>query len=109
MKESEGGVMLVKFNKSLAMWTLPLEVTPGKDYEVTISGELKDGRPFEGSTRITITNWKKSHSWKWEDPAWLNSDKDLDNWWNKGKGIEGWWEKLRRTHQGQAVRKRKGG
>ena len=38
-KAYQGPVMLVKFNKFKAMETLP-EMIPGKDYEVTVSGEL---------------------------------------------------------------------
>jgi len=75
--------MLVKFNKVKAMETLP-EMIPGKDYEVTVSGKLKNGKPFKGATTITITNWKAKHGWKWKHPGWLNADRGVDHWWNRG-------------------------
>jgi len=49
--------MLVKFNKVKAMETLP-EMIPGKEYEVAVSGKLKDGKSFKGSPTIAITEWK---------------------------------------------------
>jgi hypothetical protein len=78
--------MLVKFNKFKAMETLP-EMIPGKEYEVTVSGELKDGKPFKGSAKVTITEWKAKHGWKWSHPGWLTADKDMDYWWNKDKDL----------------------
>ena len=74
--------MLVKFNKFKAMETLP-EMSPGKEYELTLSGELKNGKRFKGTTKIIITGWNAKHGWKWNHPDWLNSEKDIDNWWNK--------------------------
>jgi hypothetical protein len=76
-KDSQGPVMLVTFNKVKAMETLP-EMIPGEDYEVTISGELKDGKSFKGSANITITAWKATHGWKWGHLGWLTADKDID-------------------------------
>jgi hypothetical protein len=74
--------MLVKFNKLKAMETLP-EMILGKNYEVTVSGKLTDGKPFKGTTTITITEWKAKHGCTWDHLGWLNSDKDIDQWWNK--------------------------
>jgi len=92
-KKYQGPVMLVKFNKFKAMETLPAMI-PGKEYDVTVSGELKDGKAFKGSTNITITEWRAKHRWKWNHPGWLNSDKDVDHWWNKEKDLEDLWEKI---------------
>jgi hypothetical protein len=97
LKEYKGPVMLVKFNKFKAVETLP-GMVPGEEYEVIVSGELKDGKRFKGSAKITITEWKRRHGWKWEHPGWLNSEKDVDNWWNKEKNFEGWWEKIRKEY-----------
>jgi hypothetical protein len=83
-KEYKGPVMLVKFNKFKAMETL-LEMIPGEEYDITVSGELKDEKRFKGSAKITITGWKARHGQDWKNPDWLNSDKDMDNWWNKEK------------------------
>lgn len=94
-KKYQGPVMLVKFNKFKAMETLPAMI-PGKEYDVTVSGELKDGKAFKGSTNITITEWRAKHRWKWNHPGWLNSDKDVDHWWNKEKDLEDLWEKIRK-------------
>ena len=105
LKEYEGPVMLVKFNKFKAMETLP-GMVPGEEYEVIVSGELKDGKRFKGSAKITITEWKRRHGWKWEHPGWLNSDKDIDNWWNKEKDFEGWWEKIRKEYKQKTSGKR---
>jgi hypothetical protein len=52
-KEYKGHVMLVKFNKFKAMETLS-EMIPGEEYDITVSGELKDGKRFKGSAKITI-------------------------------------------------------
>jgi hypothetical protein len=46
--------MLVKFNKFKAMETLS-EMIPGEEYDIIVSGELKDGKRFKGSAKITIT------------------------------------------------------
>jgi len=97
-KKYQGPVMLVKFNKFKAMETLPAMI-PGKEYDVTVSGELKDGKPFKGSTNITITEWRAKHRWKWNHPGWLNSDKDVDHWWNKEKDLEDLWEKISKHPQ----------
>jgi len=70
--------MLVKFNKVKAMETLP-EMIPGKEYEVAVSGKLKDGKSFKGSPTIAITEWKAKQGWKWDHPGWLNADKDVDH------------------------------
>ena len=86
LKKYQGPVMLVKFNKFKAMETLS-EMIPGNEYEITVAGELKDGKRFQGSAKITITAWKAKHRWKWTHPDWLNSDKDMDNWWNKEKDL----------------------
>jgi len=94
-KDYQGPVMLVKFNKFKAMETLS-EMIPRKEYEVTVSGKLKDGKPFKGSAKVTVNEWKAKHGWKWSHPGWLNSDKDVDHWWNKEKDFEGWWEKIRK-------------
>ena len=40
-KEFKGPVMLVKFSKFKAMETLS-EMIPGEEYDITVSGELKD-------------------------------------------------------------------
>jgi len=72
LKKYKSPVMLVKFNKFKAMETLP-EMIPGKEYDVTISGELKDGKRFKGTTRIKITGRNAKHRRKWEHPDWLNS------------------------------------
>ena len=82
LKKYKGPVMLVKFNKFKAMETLP-EMSPGKEYDLTLSGELKNGKQFKGTTKIIITGWNAKHGWKWNHPDWLNSEKDIDNWWNK--------------------------
>jgi hypothetical protein len=88
-KEYKGPVMLVKFNKFKAMETIS-EMIPEEEYDITVSGELRDGKRFIGSAKITITGWKAEHRWDWKDPDWLNSDKDMDNWWNQEKAFEGW-------------------
>jgi hypothetical protein len=49
LKKYKGPVTLVKFNKFKAMETLP-EMSPGKEYELTLSGELKNGKRFKGTT-----------------------------------------------------------
>jgi len=98
LKDYKGPVMLVKFNKFKAMETIPAMI-PRKEYEVIVSGELKDGKRFKGSAKIEITEWKGKHKWKWEHPDWLNADKDIDNWWNKEKDFERWWEKIRKKHK----------
>jgi Zn-dependent peptidase ImmA (M78 family) len=92
LKKYKSPVMLVKFNKFKAMETLP-EMIPGKEYEVTLSGELKNGKQFKGTTKIIITGWNAKHRWKWNHPDWLNSEKDIDNWWNKENDFEDWWKK----------------
>ena len=74
------------------METFP-EMSPGKEYEVTLSGELKNGKRFKGTTKIIITGGNVEHRWKWKHPDWLNSEKDIDNWWNKKKDFEDWWKK----------------
>jgi hypothetical protein len=58
-------------------------------------GELKDGKPFKGTAMVTITEWKAAHGRKWDHPAWLNADRDIDHWWNQEEDIEDWWEKIR--------------
>ncbi len=107
LKKYKSPVMLVKFNKFKAMETLP-EMIPGKEYEVTLSGELKDGKRFKGTTKIIITGWNVKHSWKWNHPDWLNSEKDIDNWWNQENDFEDWWKKTIKKHKRQNNRKEKG-
>ena len=97
-KKYKGPVMLVKFNKFKAMETLS-EMIPGEEYDIIVSGELKDGKRFKGSAKITIKGWKAEHRWDLKDPDWLNSDKDMDKWWNKEKAFEDWWEKTRENHK----------
>jgi hypothetical protein len=87
LKKYKSPVILVKFNKFKAMETLP-EMSPGKEYEATLSGELKNGKRFKGTTKIIITGWNAKHRWKWNHPDWLNSEKDIDNWWNKENDFE---------------------
>jgi hypothetical protein len=99
--------MLVKFNTFKAMKSLP-EMSPGKEYEATLSGELKNGKRFKGTTKIIITGWNAKHRWKWNDPDWLNSEKDIDNWWNKENDFEDWWKKTIKKHKRQNNRKEKG-
>jgi hypothetical protein len=79
-----------------------------KPAEVTLSGELKNGKRFKGTTKIIITGWNVKHRWKWNRPDWLNSEKDLDNWWNKEKDFEDWWKKTIKKHERQNNRKEKG-
>jgi len=98
LKKYKGPVMLVKFNKFKAMETLP-EMSPGKEYELTLSGELKNGKRFKGTTKIIITGWNAKHRWKWNHPDWLNSEKDIDNWWNKENDFEDWWKKTIKKHE----------
>ena len=107
LKKYKSPVMLVKFNKFKAMETLP-EMSPGKEYEATLSGELKNGKRFKGTTKIIITGWNAKHRWKWNHPDWLNSEKDIDNWWNKEKDFEDWWKKTIKKHDRQNNRKEKG-
>ena len=107
LKKYKSPVMLVKFNKFKAMETLP-EMSPGKEYELTLSGELKNGKRFKGTTKIIITGWNAKHRWKWNHPDWLNSEKDLDNWWNKEKDFEDWWKKTIKKQKRQNNRKEKG-
>jgi len=76
-----------------------LETAPGKEYEVVVSGELKDGKHFNGSARTTITEWKGKHSWRWNHPGWLNSQKDLDNLWNRDQDFEAWWNRVKRQRR----------
>jgi hypothetical protein len=97
-KKYKGPVMLVRFNKFKAMETLS-EMIPGEDYDIIVSGELKDGKRFKGSAKITITGWEADHRWDLKDPDWLNSDRDTDNWWNKEKAFEDWWEKTGENHK----------
>jgi hypothetical protein len=47
-------LMLVRFNMFEAIETLP-DIIAGNEYEITISGKLKDGTSFKGITSITIT------------------------------------------------------
>jgi len=98
LKKHKSPVMLVKFNKFKAMETLP-EMSSGKEYELTLSGELKNGKQFKGTTRIIITGWNAKHRWKWNHPDWLNSEKDIDNWWNKKNDFEDWWKKTIKKHE----------
>jgi hypothetical protein len=80
--EFVGPVLLAKFNKFKAMETLP-EIVIGKDYDITVSGQMKDGTRFKGCAEITVTEWKAGHGRNWKNPNWLNSGGDADNWWNK--------------------------
>jgi hypothetical protein len=98
LEKYKGPVMLVRFNKFKAMETLS-EMIPGEEYDIIVSGELKDGKRFKGSAMITITGWEAEHGWDRKDPDWLNSDKDMDNWWNKEKAIEDWGEKTSENHK----------
>ncbi len=98
LEKYKGPVMLVRFNKFKAMETLS-EMIPGEEYDIIVSGELKDGKRFKGSAKITITGWEADHRWDLKDPDWLNSDKDMDNWWNKEKAFEGWWKKTGENHK----------
>ena len=107
LKKYKSPVMLVKFNKFKAMETLP-EMSPGKEYELTLSGELKNGKRFKGTTKIIITGWNAKHRWKWNHPDWLNSEKDLDNWWNNENDFEDWRKKTIKKHERQNNRKEKG-
>ncbi|MCD4822667.1 MAG: hypothetical protein K8R11_11545 [Methanococcoides sp.] len=107
LKKYKSPVLLVKFNKFKAMETLP-EMSPGKEYEVIISGELKNGKRFKGTTKIIITGWNAKHRWKWNHPDWLNSEKDIDNWWNKENDFEDWWKKTIKKQKRQNNRKEKG-
>ena len=107
LKKYKDPAMLVKFNKFKAMETLP-EMIPGKEYEVTLSGELKNGKRFKGTTKIIITGWNVKHSWKWNHPDWLNSEKDIDNWWNQENDFEDWWKKTIKKHKRQNKKKEKG-
>jgi hypothetical protein len=97
-KKYKGPVMLVRFNKFKAMETFS-EMIPEEEYDIMVSGELKNGKRFKGSVKITITGWKAEHRRDWKDPDWLTSDRDMDNWWNKEKAFEGWWEKTRENHK----------
>jgi len=106
LKDYKGPIMLVKFNKFKAMETIP-EMTTRKEYEVIVSGELKDGKPFKGTAKIEITEWKSKHRWKWKHPDWLNSERDIDNWWNKERDFGSWWEKIRKKHKPKTRGKRK--
>ena len=63
-KKYKGPVMLVKFNKFKAMEILS-EMIPGEEYDIIVSGELKDGKRFKGSAKITITGWEAEHRWDW--------------------------------------------
>ena len=72
-----------------------------------VSGELKDGKPFKGTAKIEITEWKSKHKWKWKHPDWLNSERDIYNWWNKEQDFEGWWEKIRKKYKPKTGGKRK--
>ena len=107
LEKYKSPVMLIKFNKFKAMETLP-EMSSGKEYEVTLSGELKNGKRFKGTTKIVITGWNSKHRWKWNHPDWLNSEKDIDNWWNKENDFEDWWKKTIKKHKQQNNRKEKG-
>ncbi|MEA1991105.1 MAG: hypothetical protein U9N58_02780 [Thermodesulfobacteriota bacterium] len=98
MEKYKGPVMLVKFNKFKAIETLS-EMIHGEEYDIIVSGELKDGKRFKGSARITITGWEAGHMSDLKDPDWLNSDKDMDNWWNKEKASEDWWKKTRENQK----------
>ena len=100
LKKYKGPVMLVKFNKFNAMETLS-EMIPGKEYDIIVSGELKDGKRFNGSAMITITGWKAGHRRDWKNPDWLDSDRDTDNWWNKEKekAFEDWWKKTKENYK----------
>jgi len=59
-KKYKAPVMLVKFNKFKAMGTLS-EMIPGEEYDIIVSGELKDEKRFKGSAKITITGWESEH------------------------------------------------
>ncbi|MDL1964130.1 MAG: hypothetical protein LWW98_07320 [Deltaproteobacteria bacterium] len=107
LEKYKSPVMLVKFNKFKAMETLP-KMSPGKEYEATLSGELKNGKRFKGTTKIIITGWNVKHRWKWNHPDWLNSEKDINNWWNKENDFEDWWKKTIKKHKRQNNRKEKG-
>lgn len=50
---TENPVMLVKFNQYKVMQTLA-NPTPDKEYELSITGRLKDDRPFKSSARIRL-------------------------------------------------------
>ncbi len=93
-KKYKGPVMLVRFNKFKAMETLS-EMIHGEEYDIIVSGELKDEKRFKGSAKITITGREAEHRRDLKDQDWLNSDKDMDNWWNKEKALEDWLEKTR--------------
>lgn len=49
----ENPVMLIKFNQHQAMQTLA-NPTSGKEYELSITGRLKDNNPFKCSARIRL-------------------------------------------------------
>ncbi|MDP2104554.1 MAG: hypothetical protein Q8J76_01065 [Desulfobulbaceae bacterium] len=51
---TENPVMLVKFNQYKVMQTLA-NPTPDKEYELSITGRLKDDRPFKSSARIRLS------------------------------------------------------
>jgi hypothetical protein len=59
-KKFKGPVMLVRFNEFKTMETLS-EMISGEEYDIIVSGELKDGKRFKGSARITITGWEAEH------------------------------------------------
>lgn len=96
LKEFPGPIMLVKFNKFQTMQTLS-GTTSGKEYNITVSGNVKTGQPFEANAKITLTEWKHGHKWNKANPAWLNCDNDQDNWWNKDEEFENSWKYLRKS------------
>jgi len=50
----ENPVMLVKFNQYRVMQSIANPIA-GKEYELSITGRLKDDRPFKSSARIRLS------------------------------------------------------
>jgi hypothetical protein len=36
---------------------------------------------------ITITEWKAKQRWRWDHPAWLNSDRDIEQRCNQERDL----------------------
>lgn len=80
---TEQPFLLARFNKFEAMKSLN-ELQADTDYDVIISGKLKDGKEFKAKATITVTERKQRHRrwFHWKSKPPFHADY-IDLWWNK--------------------------
>jgi len=94
IRNSKKPVIMLRFNMFKSMGTLT-GMNPDEEYDIEITGRLKNKKTFKGTAKIRLRQIKKGEKKELKNNILFNAEKQLHNWWNHEPNLEKRWVSIK--------------